>query len=57
MEEEVFHYICKIIFDINIDGETRRISSFEGELSNNKIKILKLPTIIGDIIYEIRLRI
>ena len=39
-------------FNLNIDDETKRISSFEGELSKNKIKTkkLKLPTIIKNAI-------
>lgn len=45
-------YLQDRFFNFNIDDETKRISSFEGELTNKKIKILKLklPTIIKDAI-------
>ena len=45
-------YLQDRFFNLNIDDETKRISSFDGELTNKKIKILKLklPTIIKDAI-------
>lgn len=45
-------YLQDRFFNLNIDDETKRISSFDGELTNDKIKILKLklPTIIKNAI-------
>lgn len=45
-------YLQDRFFNLNIDDETKRVSSFDGELSSNKIKILKLklPSIIKDVI-------
>ena len=45
-------YLQDRFFNLNIDDETKRISSFDGELTNKKIKIskLKLPTIIKNAI-------
>lgn len=45
-------YLQDRFFNLNIDDETKRVSSFDGELASNKIKILKLklPTIIKDVI-------
>lgn len=45
-------YLQNRFFNLNIDDETKRISSFDGELTNTKIKFLqlKLPTIIRDVI-------
>lgn len=35
-------YLHDRFFNLNIDNETKRISSFDGELTNGQIKILKL---------------
>lgn len=45
-------YLQDRFFNLNIDDETKRVSSFDGELTSNKIKIvkLKLPSIIKDAI-------
>lgn len=41
-------YLQDRFFNLNIDDETKRISSFEGDLTHSKIKVLKLrlPTVI-----------
>lgn len=45
-------YLQDRFFNLNIDDETKRVSSFEGELAKQKIKILKLklPTNTKDTI-------
>jgi len=45
-------YLQDRFFNLNIDDETKRISSFDGVLTNKKIKILKLqlPTVIKNAI-------
>ena len=48
-------YLQDRFFNFNIDDETKRISSFEGNLTYSKIKIikLKLPTIIKEAILNL----
>lgn len=45
-------YLRDRFFNLNIDNETKRVSSFEGELTNQGIKVLKLklPAIIKEAI-------
>ena len=45
-------YLQDRFFNLNIDDETKRISSFDGELLNKQIKVVKLkfPTIIKNVI-------
>lgn len=45
-------YLQDRFFNLNIDDETKKISSFDGEFTINKIKFLKIkfPTIIKDVI-------
>lgn len=45
-------YLHDRFFNLNIDDETKRVSSFDGELTSNKIKIMKLrlPSVIKDAI-------
>lgn len=45
-------YLQERFFNLNIDDETRRISSFDGELINKQIKVVKLkfPTRIKNVI-------
>ncbi len=45
-------YLQDRFFNLTIDDETKRVSAFDGELTKNKIKILKLklPTIVKNAI-------
>lgn len=45
-------YLQDRFFNLNIDDETKRVSAFEGELTNQEIKVLKLklPAIIKEVI-------
>lgn len=48
-------YLQDRFFNLNIDDETKRISSFDGELTKRKIKIvkLKMPAIIKNAILSL----
>ena len=49
-------YLQDRFFNFNIEDETKRISSFEGNLTFSKIKIikLKLPTIVKEVILNLK---